>query len=300
MQLLSDDSLPSDNPVALFPLEVNNPLTEGNEVIYLMEPPDAPLGEICRRLVDGSYKRPYIVDDGESRSLHFDLRYVQSSMHMDDPTRLRLRYTQKMMGFLLFGETPRQITVIGLGGGSLAKYCYRQLPNADITVVEIDPYVVALREHFMVPADDVRFRIEVDDGLHHLAVCSTEIDVLLVDAYDSKGVARSIASAAFILHAFHRLGPNGIFIMNLTGSLDRYEQLILRVKKRFNRHVLVIPVGADGNSILYAFKDAELVPDWSAIRICARAMNKSTAMDYFFMAQLLEHSWKGIEPNTRN
>jgi hypothetical protein len=35
--------------------------------------------------------------------------------------------------------------LIGLGGGSLVKYCYRNLPGTRIVVIEIDPEVIALR-----------------------------------------------------------------------------------------------------------------------------------------------------------
>jgi spermidine synthase len=69
-----------------------------------------------------------------------------------------------MMAFLLFNPRPRRILILGLGGGSLAKFCYRHLPSATITAVEIDPHVMALREEFRVPADDERFRVLQGDG----------------------------------------------------------------------------------------------------------------------------------------
>ena len=37
-----------------------------------------------------------------------------------------------MMGFLLFKPQPRSIGMIGLGGGSLAKFCYRYLSRTRI------------------------------------------------------------------------------------------------------------------------------------------------------------------------
>ena len=35
--------------------------------------------------------------------------------------------------------------MIGLGGGSLVRFCHRHLPHSRMTVVEINPAVVALR-----------------------------------------------------------------------------------------------------------------------------------------------------------
>ena len=65
---------------------------------------------------------------GAWRFLHFGLDTVQSAMRLDDPDRLSLRYTRKMMAFLLFNRAPERILLLGLGGGSLAKFCYRRLP----------------------------------------------------------------------------------------------------------------------------------------------------------------------------
>jgi spermidine synthase len=43
---------------------------------------------------------------------------------------------------------PTKVLMIGFGGGSLAKYCHRHLLTTQVTVVEIDPEVIALRTHF--------------------------------------------------------------------------------------------------------------------------------------------------------
>lgn len=99
-----------------------------------------------------SYNKPFIMDTGRERSLHFDVFAVQSAMDLDDPYRLSLPYTRKMMAFLLFNGAPRRILLLGLGGGSLAKFCYRHLASAAITVVEVNPEVIAFRDAFFIPA----------------------------------------------------------------------------------------------------------------------------------------------------
>ncbi len=269
-------------------LELTNPFSVGTGKLCLMEPVNASLIDLRQQLVDGSYGKPFIVDDGKTLSLHFGLAYVQSSMWLDDPNGLRLRYTQKMMGFRLFQAAPAQITLIGLGGGSLAKYCHQHLPEADITVVEIDRYVTALREHFMVPPDSERFRVLLDDGLRHLDSTDSAIDVLLVDAYDGKGAASSIASREFLELAYQRLETSGVLVMNLAGNTDNYQALVEEAEDLFNDQVLVIPVGRDGNYVMYAFKEAQHAPDWLALRKRARRLCKTSRVDYFFLSQLLE------------
>src|SRR3546814_20391439 len=85
-------------------------------------------------------------------------------MSIDDPDRLMLDYTRQMMGFLLFNPSPESIEIIVLGGGSLAKYCYRYLPDAVITAIALVPEVIAVGEQFFLPLEGERFAIVCDDG----------------------------------------------------------------------------------------------------------------------------------------
>jgi spermidine synthase len=85
-------------------------------------------------------------------------------MWLDEPDTLVSAYTRKMMGFLLFRKRPRGVVMIGLGGGSLVKFCHRHLPSTRMTVVEINARVIALRSHFQIPPDDSRLRVINEDG----------------------------------------------------------------------------------------------------------------------------------------
>ena len=133
--------------------------------IRLPSPPDGlSAEEAAQCLRAGQLTQPYILETESERRLHFSQCNVQSVMSLDEPHALVSAYTRKMMGFMLFKPAPKSIVMVGLGGGSLAKFCYRYLPKTQITVVEIDERVIELRDEFCVPADDHRFRIVCDDG----------------------------------------------------------------------------------------------------------------------------------------
>src|SRR5438045_2644595 len=73
---------------------------------------------------------PFTYEEGGSLSVHFGATgTVQSQMLVDAPDLLVLDYTRTIMGFLLFLAQPEHIGMIGLGGGSIQKYCYRYLPQ---------------------------------------------------------------------------------------------------------------------------------------------------------------------------
>lgn len=261
-------------------LDLPNPFIPELSHIKLLEPMDASVSTLQERLHNGTYRKAFIVDDGRLRYLHFGLNYVQSVMRIDQPDRLDLRYTQKMMGFLLFHPEPATLLMLGLGGGSLAKYCYRRLPEARISVVEIDPDVIALRRHFSVPDDDARFRVIRGDGFNYLDELREAVDVLLVDAFDVDGLAQSVSGGAF-LHAAHaRLADDGVLVMNLTGDNRRYACLLEEAASIFEEQTLLVPVRNDGNYVLFAFKDRLFEPDWPQLRSRAKALHRALGLDF--------------------
>ena len=73
-------------------------------------------------------KRPPLVISEERgvRHLHVGGEAIQSAMRLEDPWALELDYTRCMMAFRLFHAEPRRALMIGLGGGSLAKFVHRR------------------------------------------------------------------------------------------------------------------------------------------------------------------------------
>lgn len=121
---------------------------------------------VCRefdRFCAGAAK-PYLTERDGVLALNFDAMSVQSEMYVDRPDELVISYTRAMMSFLLLNPAPERIAMIGLGGGSIAKYCYRNVTSAEIQVIEISPDVIALRNDFAIPADDARFCVLANDG----------------------------------------------------------------------------------------------------------------------------------------
>ena len=159
-------------------------------------------------LLDSAGK-PFAFDNDDVRTLHFDDRFIQSAMRISAPNDLLLSYTRAMMGFLLFKPQPRHILMIGLGGGSLAKYCHARLPETRISVLEVERDVIALREKFLIPADDARFCIIRADAADYLVATHDKADVILHDGYGADGLApmawrRRWARRPFIAHATER------------------------------------------------------------------------------------------------
>jgi len=61
-----------------------------------------------------------IVEEGGVRVLQIGGNAIQSAMRLDAPDRIELDYVRAMMVFLLFRPGPREVLMVGLGGGSMA------------------------------------------------------------------------------------------------------------------------------------------------------------------------------------
>lgn len=262
-------------PLLSFPMS----LLSGSSQLRVMEPLDTPISPLCERLLLGTYDKPFIIEDGQLRCLHLGIAYVQSAMRIDAPDALDLRYTQKMMGFLLFDSCPGRIVMLGLGGGSLAKFCYRLLPTVEIDVVEINPHVIALRRHFAIPEDDARFRVICEDAAEFVARTVGSIDVLLADAFDDHGLAGSLARDAFLSNVHASLAPAGMLVMNLAGDKARYVDLIEEANNIFDHRTVLVRVEDGHNHVLFAFKDRMFDPGWRQLRQRAAEIRAQCGLD---------------------
>lgn len=247
--------------------------------------------ELWRRLRHDEMTQPFIFETAFERRLHFNWDSTQSAMLLNDPCALVAAYTRKMMAFLLFNPTPRRILMIGLGGGSLAKFCHRRFPEADITAVDIDPDVIALRDEFLVPRDDSRFRVICADGAGIMGSAPGDAyDAILIDAFDAQGIAASLSGSSFYRLASQRLAPNGSLVMNLWGRIDRYADNLREAARAFGKSVRLVPM-LGGNTLMFAFtlerplpRKDELVPE-------AQRLQRTLGLDFPRFLQRIKNGY---------
>jgi spermidine synthase len=207
----------------------------------------------------------FVRGDDDSLSLYFDFATVQSRMRRDTPAELVLGYTRTMMGFLLLAPRPERIAMIGLGGGSMPKYCYAKLPRAAIVVVEIDPAVIALRDQFLVPQDDRRFQVLHMDGADFMRGLANPVanpvalpvdesfDVIVVDGFDARGQPAQLCSLDFYDNAHRKLAAGGVMAVNLHHN-DFLDVAVARLRQVFDDAVIVVDCETSANRIAFAFK----------------------------------------------
>src|SRR5471030_283630 len=161
------------------------------------------------------------------RSLHLGGDAIQSSIQIDHPDELALDYTRAMMAFLLFQPLPCEVLMIGLGGGSMARYIHQRMPGTRTTVVEINAKVLAAaRSMFHFPVDDARLQVAIADGADYVEDHAESAEVLLVDGFDDGKQPSVLCTQAFYDAAHAALRPDGVMAINFMAEEKKLDAFL--------------------------------------------------------------------------
>jgi spermidine synthase len=223
----------------------------------------------------------YVTEKFGVRSLHIMSDTIQSSMRLARPYDLELAYTRSMMAFLLFAPPPRRVLLVGLGGGSLAKFIYHRMPEVATEVVEVNPDVVAVaRRWFQVPAGDGRFMIRVCDGAEFVARPGPGYDAILVDGYDGQSQVAALSTREFYEACRGQLVANGALVVNLWGSDRKFNDTVERIEAAFPAGTLCLPAEKPGNIIAFAFRDPPGNLRWDELATRARELEARYGLEF--------------------
>ncbi|MBV7539065.1 spermidine synthase [Duganella sp. sic0402] len=191
------------------------------------------------------------------RSLHLGTSWVQGAMRLSKPDNIELEYVQMMMMWLLFDESPRHIVQLGLGSSALTKFCYRRVPHARITAIELNPNVIAMCEaQFGLPPNDDRLNVVEMNALDFVLDKANHgtVDVLQVDLYDQEARGPVLDSQEFYQGCFDCLSDDGIMTANVFGDdFTNYDKNLQTMELVFDA-VVWLPEVHDANIVVVAFK----------------------------------------------
>lgn len=160
-----------------------------------------------------------VVDTHGVRSLHFGTSPRQSAMALSEPDKLELAYTRAMLSGLLFMPEPKRILLLGLGGGTLARFILANFPDCHVDAVERRAAVVDIaHDYFGLPRDG-RLTVHVGEATEFVAGHVRGIyDLVLVDAYDQQGMDGSINAVEFFRDCAELMATDGVMTINLWGT----------------------------------------------------------------------------------
>ncbi len=226
-----------------------------------------------------------IVDSDGVRALHFGSASRQSSMLLSEPDRLYSLYARTMMAFLLFKEKPVNILMIGLGGGTIARYLLHTFIDCKIQVVEFRRSVVKIaRSHFGLPLD-ARIKIKIGCGADYVAqaskISAQRYDIVMVDAFDHEGMEPKVANEHFFDGCQTLLKDDGLLAINLWGTnKEQFHQVAWNLGRVFDWQSLYLPVRRRGNIIGFAFADRFPFPSMKQLQQRARRLETEYGIEF--------------------
>lgn len=230
--------------------------------------------EATEHLIEGTQYR--IIDMDGCRQLMVQGKddAIMSAMWLAAPDRLPMEYTAMMMRGLVFHPQPKDIVLIGLGGGQQANFIYRRMPDTHLVAVEIDPAMVHIaRTYFGLP-DDERLSVVVGDGAEYIIGQHPDsCDVILSDGYDPAGlIADSLAEEKFYRACYLALRDGGFIAINLFRRDKSWCAAHMHMLSGIFASFLSVAV-SDEQSILFAFKTPPFI-DCEALAEVAERMEE--------------------------
>ena len=177
---------------------------------------------------DGSSKfsRVRVRRKGSIRSLLFvrdgGEEVLETQIDLRRPQALRFEYLRYFLASYLLQPQPRDVLVVGLGGGGIVHFFAATAPTLRIEAVEIDPLVVKLADKYFGVRSGGAVNVVVDDGLKYIAASKKMFDVVDMDAFlkpseetDDTGAPLALRTRRFYRQIQRRLRPGGVVTFNL-------------------------------------------------------------------------------------
>ena len=249
----------------------------------------------CIRLVDRA-----LADGGLVRFLLLD-ESAHSASDRDHPQKLHFGYTaltdQLAAAAFATSAAPRAI-VIGGGGNSLARAWATRVPPVAVVSFEIDAKVAAAAAQRMWAEPSPALVTRIGDGRVLLqTIAPSSAEVVLMDAYRSRGVPPHLVTDEFNRLVQQRLRHNRLFLSNVVdraGSPQLAASVAFTLAQIFPAVDLWVPEGGVGpqgltNYVVAAWRNPAI-----AIRPATLAV-ESTVVPAGAAARSIRSNWHRID-----
>jgi spermidine synthase len=165
---------------------------------------------------------------GATLCLQFTVREDQrnqSCINVRNRRDMLFTYTRMSMAGLLFVDDPKNILVIGLGGGTLPMAFHDLFPEANIQSVEIDAAVVKVAREYFGFKEGPRMHVDVQDArvwTKRAMRKETRYDLIVLDAFNGDYIPEHLMTKEYLEESKAILTPNGTLMANTFTISDLY------------------------------------------------------------------------------
>lgn len=233
-----------------------------------------------------------VYDDGNKRYLSFGQGDEQSCMVKSQPLVLQHDYNRAMALVLLFYrlpvlklELPRNILILGMGGGSLLRSLHQQFDDAFIEVVELRQTVIDVaKKYFDIPVAD-NINVVNQDALTYLDTMPGQcFNLLFSDLYIPEGLEARQLTRQFLTNAKQVLTDDGFLVIN---ALEEYRtEQVLKSLFVESFELVYECVTKDGNWVIIATNHKEMIVNKPKLKsLKAQVKNLSDQLGFSLLPQ---------------
>jgi spermidine synthase len=229
--------------------------------------------------IESEHNDIFITKRGRELTMAFQLKgfdYTESVASLTDPDDLPIRYTQVMTLALAYPRALDKVLMLGLGGGTIATYLGRFLPDTSIETIEIDPAVIKAAKTYFGVKETARVRYLEGDARVHLNRHPDRYDLILVDAFHGGYVPFHLLTREFYTLLKQRLAPGGAAAFNVHDGTKLYASTLVTLRAVFPG-VHLYPTG-QGEVIVVV--TAEAAPESNALAQRAVALQQKFGFRY--------------------
>lgn len=237
-------------------------------------------------LIYGLYGRHQpieIIEKNGVRSLHLGTINKQSAMDIYNPFNLAMEFSRVMMLALLFHSAPQRVLLLGLGGGSMAKFLWKYFPKCHVDAIDNDPDVASISYSYFDLPKSKRIKIHIADAIEFVDQSpSSTYDFVFIDLFIGSGMPSCVSTEGFFRNCHRILKPGGLLSWNTwaSASEEMMHKSIQDLCKGFSRDMLILPTAEGGNNIFLAFKQPFRYYSLTRLQKNAQRLKKKTNLDF--------------------
>lgn len=201
------------------------------------------------------YRNILVLDGDKDRCLSFGAKNsLQSCILKNDPRKMSLAYTKAMLASLYINPDPKNVLVIGMGGGIIPMALRSIIPSASIDTVEVDQSIVNVASAYFGYKQDSNNHAFIDDGrmfVRKKLRQKAHYDLVIIDAFDKEFIPEHLLTKEFLSQIHQLLSENGVLASN-TFNIDFFRQYGAATYQSVFGEMLQIK--ADNNIVLLSQK----------------------------------------------
>ncbi len=136
-------------------------------------------------------------------------KYIQSGKYAENTIKTalsKIKYSSS--------RKIKQILILGLGCGSMAKVISQFYSEAQILGVDLDPAMIKIGKKYFQMQNIKKLKIKIFDAYEFLAKNKRKYDLIISDIFIGCDTPKKIETLRFIDLIYCTLGSNGVYISN--------------------------------------------------------------------------------------